>query len=84
MTRFHPVTFTTINLSRIQQNARYFKTLLDQKHRDLPARSTKRGEPRIMAVVKADAYGHGVVQVGTCVCECSNFLRGLFALVGDR
>ena len=50
----HRPTFLEVNLENIAHNTRFFKSII--------------GNAELMAVVKADAYGHGAIQIaGTCL-----------------
>ena len=49
-------TWVEISLSRLRANFQRIKNLA--------------GARKVMAVIKADAYGHGAVRVSTCLAEC--------------
>ena len=63
--------YVQIDLAAIQHNLRVLRDFIEYtstaEKNGSPAISSTRAQPRIIAAVKADAYGHGLVPVAQCL-----------------
>lgn len=65
-----PHTHIEINTRAIAHNLRQLKKLIIQNYQfSLPTRPKPKNSPQLLTIIKADAYGHGMLEIAKVLCR---------------